>query len=562
MKTTGYLHLLLLSIGILFFKSGSAQSSWLMAKGFANGHDNEVYGGARDTAGNIFEVGFLQYDMDFDTVHVVTAGSASGFIVKMDTACNVLWADGMRNNSSVFIYGICTDQAGNAYVAGSFSGSGFIFGNDTLNSSGFTDMFVAKYDPAGNELWARKAGGNSTDQGYAITADPSGNVYVTGIFQSNVAQFGNLSLNNSGGYDVYLAKYDANGNEVWIRKSGGTRYDWATGVAADEVGDVYLGGYFNSRKFICGNDTIVSPDTAFYEAFIAKYDTAGNCNRITGIPGPSDVLALALMADPSGNAVYTTGYFYGSAFSIGTYSFTGSGGEEALLLKMDSSLSLVWAKAAGGTANAVGRAVALNKNGDLCWSGGFGTVTPGTVVIGSDTFSMPASSSDPAFISLWKPDGTNLCTDDLRTGGDDVVALIPDKFSSALYFASDASLTSPMVVASDTLQGLGEFPFIAKWLCPDELIGIPSLSSTHELFTCYPVPAEEELHVRLNAGEPQQGRIILRNILGETVFIYEFGNSEVELAIPVNDLPPGIYFCALERSGVQVASEEVAVIHD
>ena len=54
-------------------------------------------------------------------------------------------------------------------------------------------MFVAKYDPQGNALWAQQAGGDHLDQGYGIATDAEGSVYVTGFFQGR-ANFGGTEL--------------------------------------------------------------------------------------------------------------------------------------------------------------------------------------------------------------------------------------------------------------------------------------------------------------------------------------------------------------------------------
>lgn len=58
-------------------------------------------------------------------------------------------------------------------------------------------------------LWAKSAGGKNSDQGQSICADASGNILVTGYFDSPSITFGYATLINSGGSDIYIAKYDA-----------------------------------------------------------------------------------------------------------------------------------------------------------------------------------------------------------------------------------------------------------------------------------------------------------------------------------------------------------------
>src|SRR5207247_10065848 len=94
----------------------------------------------------------------------------------------------------------------NVYVTGRFTGTA-TFGTTNLTSSGVHEMFLAKYDSAGNFLWARKAGGASTDYAFAVTSDGAGNAYLAGVF-SGTATFGNITLTSTGTNglkDIFIA---------------------------------------------------------------------------------------------------------------------------------------------------------------------------------------------------------------------------------------------------------------------------------------------------------------------------------------------------------------------
>ena len=69
-------------------------------------------------------------------------------------------------------------------------------------------------------LWAKKAGGTSIEYVRNIALDKSGNSYITGQFGSS-ATFGSTTLTTSGGFDIFLAKFDNSGNVVWASKAGG-----------------------------------------------------------------------------------------------------------------------------------------------------------------------------------------------------------------------------------------------------------------------------------------------------------------------------------------------------
>src|SRR4051812_3508112 len=84
--------------------------------------------------------------------------------------------------------GISTDANGNSYITGAFYSPTLKFGTTTLTRSGtstsFADLFIAKYDPSGNVLWAKSIGGTGEEQGTGISLDANGNCYVSGFFNS------------------------------------------------------------------------------------------------------------------------------------------------------------------------------------------------------------------------------------------------------------------------------------------------------------------------------------------------------------------------------------------
>jgi hypothetical protein len=95
-------------------------------------------------------------------------------------------------------------RGGSPAVTGEFEGSA-TFGSTTLTSSGGVDIFIAGYDAAGNDLWAKRAGGNQEDRASGIALDGSNNVYLSGYFNGE-AGFGSTTITSSGASDIYIAK--------------------------------------------------------------------------------------------------------------------------------------------------------------------------------------------------------------------------------------------------------------------------------------------------------------------------------------------------------------------
>ena len=90
---------------------------------------------------------------------------------------------------------------------------------------------------AQNWLWTKAAVGSNVDEGKAVSTDPSGNIYVTGLFYGPSITFGSYSLANVGGQDIYVVKYDASGNVLWAKSAGGSKDDAGNSISTDAFGN-------------------------------------------------------------------------------------------------------------------------------------------------------------------------------------------------------------------------------------------------------------------------------------------------------------------------------------
>ena len=111
-------------------------------------------------------------------------------LVFMSSFCHAqkpgwLWGANANNADDDAANAITHDKQGNVYVAGGFKGVQ-ILGNDTLISRGDNDVFLVKYAPDGQVIWARSGGSVAGESVKAIATDSSGNVYLTGNFGYHV----------------------------------------------------------------------------------------------------------------------------------------------------------------------------------------------------------------------------------------------------------------------------------------------------------------------------------------------------------------------------------------
>jgi len=279
---------------------------------------------------------------------------------------DLLWATSAGGSSFDSGKGIAVDSSGNAYVTGEFSGTVDFEGTSLTSNAGSEDVFVAKYDANGNLLWATSAGGSDTEIGFDIAVDGAGNAYVTGEFSGTV-DFDGTSLSSDGDFDIFVAKYDAGGNFLWANSAGGSGFDRGRGIAVDSSGNGFVTGRFSGTADF--NGTSLS-NAGGGDVFVAKYDASGNLLWATSAGGTESDAGLGIAVDSSGNA-YVTGGFGGTADFEGTSLTSNAGSEDVFVAKYDASGNLLWATSAGGSSRDFGLSVAVDSSGNAYVTGEF-----------------------------------------------------------------------------------------------------------------------------------------------------------------------------------------------
>ncbi len=290
------------------------------------------------------------------------------------------WAGNMGGTGNDTGNSIVTDDQGNIFTTGSFSGTADLDpgpGVYTLTAAGAGDAYISKVDSAGNLVWARSVGGADNDNGTSVAVDPSGNVYLTGHFWGT-ADFDpgpeTYNLTSAGSYDLYILKLDPSGNFLWAASFGGTDGDYGNAVTPDPSGGVYITGTFEGTvDFDPGTGVYNLTTFLGNELFLLKLDSSGNFVWAIQSEGTLDIYANSLALDPSGN-IHMAGNFQGSVDmdgGPGTLTLTSSGADDIFVSKYDSSGNLIWAKNIGGTAFDYGFSIAVDDSGNTYATGSF-----------------------------------------------------------------------------------------------------------------------------------------------------------------------------------------------
>ena len=131
-------------------------------------------------------------------------------------------------------------------------------------------MFIAKFNAIGNVIWAKNSSGPGSTNGYDIDTYGTNEIYVTGWYDSTFVSFDTTTLISSGGEDVYIAKYNVNGNLEWVKGPTGNLNERCFGVTASTNGDITLTGMFESSPVEFGTHQLNNTTFGYQDLFIAR----------------------------------------------------------------------------------------------------------------------------------------------------------------------------------------------------------------------------------------------------------------------------------------------------
>lgn len=349
-----------------------SSGNFLWAHAYGSSNDDKGTAITTDVSGNIYLAGyFYSPTITFGTYTLTNAGTVGDiFLVKFDPAGNVLWAKREGGPSQEIPFAVNIDVNGNIVMAGRFSSLSLTFGTYTLTQAGSMDAFIVKYDNGGNVLWATGAGGGSNDEAYAMDTDGSGNIFVAGHF-NQTATFGIFSLTTAGLSDCFYAKINPAGVFQWAVRAGGNADDRVTDLEADANGNIYLTGYFNSPSISFGLITL--NNTVQKSSFIVKIDNAGNSVWANAVHGNCQSNGITV----SGNNVISCGTFYGDTLTFGSSQLLREGTADIFLVNSDLAGNATWAlkQTSGGLNSELATTICSDVNGNI-FTGGYFKSSP------------------------------------------------------------------------------------------------------------------------------------------------------------------------------------------
>lgn len=301
---------------------------------------------------------------------------------------NFEWANKIKSahGANDFASSVTADAAGNSIVAGSYQGTidlNYSTANFTISSLGNNDIYLAKYDSLGNFVWGKTFGGALKDRAYTVETDAQGNIYLSGSCSRDCDFNGSnantylpsyAALNDS---LIFLAKYDNQGNLIWVKGISGSGYGHGRNIKIAANGDVLLcGNFYGSIDFdpSAAATLLSSSNITESDIFIARYTSNGDLLWVKQIGGNENDEVHGLAMDANEN-YYLTGFFRSTVDfdpGSGISSLTAPTNIQSFYLaKYDVNGTLIWLNYGNNPLSASGNDIAISPTGALYVVGHF-----------------------------------------------------------------------------------------------------------------------------------------------------------------------------------------------
>jgi hypothetical protein len=284
-------------------------------------------------------------------------------------ALEVEWAIRAGGDGADKIRGIDLAKDGAIFLTGEFGQPSADFLGKEVTSEGSLDFVVVKLSPDGSLQWLATAGGAKIDRGYGVAAADDGGCFVTGHFESAEVDFGNEQvLRSQGDYDAFVARYDSAGKCLWAFGCGGGGYDYGHGIDVDYEGGCVVSGAFAATGHF-GDATFSHPKGR--RAFLLRVAADGDIRwvREAGTVGDSGTMSgHNVCCDTDGN-IFLAGFQRGGARFSESVGLSECAVQDVFVARYNLAGDADWALGTGGMSDGLATSVAPDGSGG-CYIGG------------------------------------------------------------------------------------------------------------------------------------------------------------------------------------------------
>ncbi len=416
----------------VFIAKYSATGSLIWAKSFGGAYDDTTTSIATDSSGNLIVVGnFTSPSITIGTTVLTNPGIATNygndmFIVKYDASGNVVWANKAGGALDDHCNSVRVSQNGDILITGYFSSATCNFGANSLTNLGSTDVFIAKYNSAGNVMWTKRIAGTSNERADCITTDLNNNIFITGNFSSTAMSDGVNTLNNTGVSSMFLIKYDAAGNYNWSKKWSGSSLNRGVGVVTDSSGNVVCVGNYGDTTI---NFDGIILNCSYVNSALVKYNNNGTIIWAkTCSDGKYSATSIAI---DSQGSTYLSGTSICPSILFGNTVMINSGSDDCTLAKYDPNGNEVWGKMVGGSSFENGIKTVLDQNNNVFLLGSY---LSSSINFGIGVLNNAGTGSNSNQIFFAKLTASSLATPTFQNGLDLTVFPNPVASNSTITF--------------------------------------------------------------------------------------------------------------------------------
>lgn len=376
--------------------------NFVYAFSFGGNQNDIVTSLAVNANGEVYVAGNFRSTADFDpgqdVVNLTSNGGLDFFVSKFSPEGQLLWVQTFGGSADDEALDIKLSSDGAILITGIFRNQvDFDPGIGIFNLTGgsFGDAFLLKLNEDGNFIWAKRFGGNLTDQGVSIFSRPNGFILLSGIFHGTmgvVSSGQNINLTSNGGSDIFVLHLNAEAEIIHAVAFGGNQNDFVHQIQLADNGRVYISGAFrNSVDFNPGPGVVERTSNGGNDLFLLALLANLEFDWVFTAGGTGNDRSLGIASNFSGR-VYLTGEFNNTISinqSENNIELQSNGGSDALLLELSPTGAVLSASSIGAAGVDYGRSVLLRGN-ELIWSGAFSE----TVIF--DTINATSLTSDIA----------------------------------------------------------------------------------------------------------------------------------------------------------------------
>ncbi|MDT8412017.1 MAG: T9SS type A sorting domain-containing protein [Vicingaceae bacterium] len=483
---------------------------------------------------------------------------------------------------------IAVDTQGNIYVLGEYRDANFSIGTFTLVNAGDNDIFLAKYNPSGQVIWVKSINGQASDFAAKLLIDKNNDIYVSGGFLSPTLTIGTTTLTNSGSTNFFVAKYDNNGQVIWVKNSSNSSINggfaaidndlnsysivrtptvvalekrnvseslnWSKSIttsgsiSSPQLRDIYVnetGVYFTGDFFgdslTIGTFTLANSNSVnSNDMFVAKLDTSGNVIWLKNGINPSGDFGTAVNVDNNGN-LYALGNF-ASEITFDSFVLNSNGEGDLFLVKYNPSGQVLWAKNAGGIYTDWVNDLVLDQSGGVYIIGE--TFSP-SITFANTTLTVVGNIGNDAdvYILKYSVNGNEEWIKGVQAMGSDNGNGIAISNTGEIYVTgaieNTQGATTNIGTTSLTHFGLDDF-FLAKL---SSTVGFNETSFNNSI-NFFPNPTNGLINIELNSNKPYF-EIEVFSLLGELVYVNKVNSSK--LTIDLSQYPKGMYLVKIKQ---------------